>query len=362
MPSANDSTYPNNSLSGVSALSPTAAWAVGGSSGENGIYGSLNSVIEQWDGSAWHMVATPSPGGLYGVAAVSPSDVWAVGRQFVVPQPNAYTTKELILHWNGTQWSAIPSPNSSSTSNGLNSVAAISANDVWAVGSSGISSRASPLVEHWDGVAWRVVATPAVDATDSPLFAVTRIPGTNQLWAVGYTQNEGAPPAVAQVLIERWEGTTWQIVHGPTLPSGSLGGNLIGVVALSTTDAWAVGTYIGSNYRSHILIAHWDGTTWQMVASPDVSGYLVSLAASGPHDVRAVGTRDVVVDGRYSQHPLIEQWDGTAWQVVSSPEPSGTANSDLRSITADGAGAYWAVGISVPTVEAGTQTLTLHCP
>ena len=39
----------------------------------------------------------------------------------------------LTEHWNGTAWSVVASPNAG-TINSLQSVAAVSANDVWAVG------------------------------------------------------------------------------------------------------------------------------------------------------------------------------------------------------------------------------------
>jgi hypothetical protein len=39
----------------------------------------------------------------------------------------------LIEHWNGTQWSVVPSPNLMGN-NLLRGVAIVSANDVWAVG------------------------------------------------------------------------------------------------------------------------------------------------------------------------------------------------------------------------------------
>ena len=44
--------------------------------------------------------------------------------------------------------SVTPSPNASDYSNSLNDVAAIWANDIWAVGSFGT------LLEHWNGASW----------------------------------------------------------------------------------------------------------------------------------------------------------------------------------------------------------------
>ena len=87
------------------------------------------------------------------------------------------------LHWDGTAWSEIPSPNVDESS-GLSGVDGAAPNDVWAVG---IVSNAGALAMHWDGAVWTVVPTP--DDGDSPL--VSAISSTNVL-AVG---EHRAPPS-----------------------------------------------------------------------------------------------------------------------------------------------------------------------
>src|SRR5204862_2497516 len=90
-------------LYGVTAVSATDVWAVGG-----GPYG--DTFIDHFDGSAWSIVPSPSvSGALYGVAAVAPNDVWAVGG----------AGHTFIEHWDGTQWSIVPSPNPGATTNHL---------------------------------------------------------------------------------------------------------------------------------------------------------------------------------------------------------------------------------------------------
>ncbi len=160
--SPNPTSLPNSQLAAVSALAPTDAWAVGFTYADGG---SVRTLIERWDGATWQVVPSPSTNlptnVLQGVAAVSPHDVWAVGTASVV-NPLGVT---LIEHWNGTQWSIVPSPNPSSNDNGLSSVAAIATNDVWAVGTYGpscCSISGMPLIERWDGTAWHVVANPAL--------------------------------------------------------------------------------------------------------------------------------------------------------------------------------------------------------
>jgi hypothetical protein len=62
-------------------LSSTNAWAVGSYS--NGTAG--HTLIVHWNGSVWKVVASPNAGGssyekfLSGVAAISAHNIWAVG-------------------------------------------------------------------------------------------------------------------------------------------------------------------------------------------------------------------------------------------------------------------------------------------
>ena len=149
--------WAGNTLNEVAAVSATDAWAVGTS-----CY-SEKTLVERWNGSSWRIVPSPSflTGGdgiqneLYGVAAVSATDVWAVG--FYEAASGAYQT--LALHWNGSAWKVVPSPNPSQTVNVLTAVAAVGPGDIWAVGYMN-GGASQPLVEHWNGSAWRVVAGP----------------------------------------------------------------------------------------------------------------------------------------------------------------------------------------------------------
>lgn len=362
IPSPNSTQYPESGLGEVSALSATRAWAVGSSIYNDG--GPVTSLIEQWDGSAWRVVPSPGNDVLSGVAAITPNDVWAVGS-LSSHQPRPTT---LIEHWNGSQWSLVNSPNPGPLSDTLNAVAAVAANDVWAVGESVTGNNATqPLIERWDGSAWRVVSSPApAGATAGHFNAIARIAGTSQLWAVGSVRI-GPPPAgmlgYFQPLIERWDGSTWQIAASPSLPSGSLAGSLNGVIALSASDAWAVGDYTTSAHKLRALIAHWDGSAWKVVTGPDAVGSLPvvslgSVAAANAHDVRAVG-HTYTADSQYV--PLIAQWNGTAWRAVTSLAPSGAAGSSLGGIATDSVGNFWAVG-SWKGADHRGKTLTLHCP
>src|SRR2546422_89414 len=101
------------------------------------------------DAAAWSVVPSPnaSPGNneLHAVASVSANDVWVVGSSL-----NASGVDQtLIEQWNGHKWSVVSSPNASTQNNLLRGVTVVSANDIWAVGSSQNNGLFQPLAEHW---------------------------------------------------------------------------------------------------------------------------------------------------------------------------------------------------------------------
>jgi hypothetical protein len=160
-PSPNVVNAPGNALYAVAATSPTAAVAVGSYSLS---YGVANTLVEEFNGSAWSVVSSPDAASasgnfLLGVAPVctptcSPRNVWAVGFS-----PLAVGTNTLIEHFNGQTWSIVPSPNAG-TGGILNDVAAIAPTDAWAVGTYGTASGQYTLIEHFNGTAWSVVPSP----------------------------------------------------------------------------------------------------------------------------------------------------------------------------------------------------------
>jgi hypothetical protein len=129
----------------IKANSPTDVWAVGGS-GVSGQVGSGATLIEHWDGVTWSIVQSPSlgvDGILTGVASSASNNVWAVGYDRV---PGTTQAQTLTLHWNGTAWVAVASPNDGSRSTVLSSVSTTpGATIVQAVGYSGVSGSFNPF-------------------------------------------------------------------------------------------------------------------------------------------------------------------------------------------------------------------------
>lgn len=304
----------------------------------------------------WSVVSSPNAGSsnntLNAVAAISADNVWAVG--WYLDSNNAMLT--LIEHWNGSVWALVSSANPGSAYNSLNGVAAISAKNIWAVGyysNSTGSTTAQTLIEHWNGKTWSVVPSPNPGSAENLLYGVSRIPGTSQLWAVGAYYNTGNSPT--QTLTEYWDGSSWNDVSSPNV---GLGGELSAVSAISATNIWAAGSYSNSTYTNQTLIEHWNGTSWNVVSSPSpASAYNVLNGITkvpGSSKIWAIGYFDNSTTG--PGQALIERWNGTSWSVVSSPN-IGTGGNGLDGVVALSAKNVWVVGAYNAAVGSYSQTL-----
>jgi hypothetical protein len=128
-------------------------------------------------------VTGPSSPILHGVTAVASNNVWAVGENEEVPGLGITT---LIEHWNGSAWSIVPSPTPGAYPT-LNAVAARSASDVYAVGFNEPSVNGGVqqgLILRWNGSTWSADTNPAA-GTFSPLYGAATLPGATSEWAAG---------------------------------------------------------------------------------------------------------------------------------------------------------------------------------
>jgi hypothetical protein len=281
-------------------------------------------------GPAWRVVGSPNSGSvdndIYGVAALSATDIWAVGSA---------VSQTLTMHWDGVQWSVVPSPSQGT----LYGVAAISSANVWAAGYIGtFPGPYQSVIEHWDGTQWSVVPSPNPQL-GAQLLSISGV-SAGDIWAVGqfYVNN------VHQTLTIHWDGTQWSVVPSPNAAPNS---ELAGVAALSTGNVWAVGGYINSLRRYVPMIEHWDGTQWSIVSSPDLQGYLFSVSGSAAGDVWAAGYLN-----NGAIHTLIEHWDGSQWAQIDSPNP-GPVENFAYGVAALSTMDAWAVG-------SGNGTLAMH--
>jgi hypothetical protein len=150
----------------ITPMGVPAARILEGTAGNDLWYGG-SSTLRHWNGSIATVFALPFS--LYGVWAASPTQAFAVGYMGG------------IAHWNGTTWTQVTSP----TTTTLQTIWGTSASNVYAAGAG--------VFLHYDGTTW------ALFPEQPPESLVVSIWGTgpNDLFVAG---NEG---------LHRWDGTRW---------------------------------------------------------------------------------------------------------------------------------------------------------
>ena len=208
---------------------------------------------------------------LFAVWGSSGGDVFAVGGA------------ANILHYDGASWT----PMNWGAGYGLEGVWGSSGTDVYAVGGFDGFGLALGKILHYDGNCWEEVYS-----TDEYQFTDVWGSGSNDVYAA--TSRSGG--------LLHFDGTSWTPM---TIESGSIAADgAHGVWGTGADDVFAVdaGT-----------VWHYDGISWQLVASEDISA-LRRVWGSSSTDVFAVGTRYT------SQQALasILHYDGASWAFMSS--------------------------------------------
>jgi len=143
----------------------------------------------------------------------------------------------------------------------------------------------------------------------------------------------------------------------PLPPNAPTNTTLNAISADGPNDVWAVGTFLDSaNGQFEPFSIHFNGTAWAVGPTP-IGLQLNAIKANSPTDVWAVGSQGVA--GSMFPVTLIEHFNGTAWSVVPSPSPGKSAT--LNGITtSNAANNVWAVGSFTPAGSINPQTLTLN--
>lgn len=284
-------------------------------------------------GPDWSRVASPSPGTIYSVlldvAAVGPGDAWAVGFRAYLDAQDQYAVSPIVERWDGSSWSVALQPDEQGQ---LAGVFALSGDDVWAVGHTGLESPDfRPLILHWNGHSWSRVPGPSVAMAYLSAVGGT---GPHDVWAAGTLIG------TFDAIVEHWDGTRWTVAPLPTPSSDYVA--LGGLAAAGRDDVWIVGSYLDRQARTAPLSLRWDGAAWHRVRPAAVGQEgtaLADVAVDPSGHVWAVGS---YATGGLTQ-ALAERWTaGRGWVPDFPPAMQGSAS--LASITSGSAGT-WAVGV-----------------
>jgi hypothetical protein len=226
-------------VQGIAASGADNAWLLG----VVPVPGGPDFVIQRWNGSRWVPVALPArlPGGGpwaldAGIYTTSPGDTWFFPALSVHDANQAI----IVMHWNGTAWSAPRLPALPPVKRGYPWVAAaITAagpGDAWvaetpAANQAGYSPGGLILL-HWNGSAWRTVAE------NRTLGDVTGLTpdGHGGFWL---TTTDPANPGAGD--IADYRNGTFTSQPAPARPGYT--GSAAGIVAVPGTGSfWATGT------------------------------------------------------------------------------------------------------------------------
>ena len=342
MPSPSPSSTGQSFLDGVSCspsvvvTSATACVAVGSYITAKG---AERPLIEKWDGATWRVASALADdrslsSALVAVSCARATSCVAVGTTRATVKS---FTMPLIERWDGTRWKIMPSRSPGGAGGTyLNAVSCPTPTSCYAVGNytTGASAGLS-LVEHWNGSQWTIMPSPNPKrATSTTLAGVSCTGGT--CWAVGSytTKPVGEPFFTVALQLQRGQ---WALVPTPNA-NGTQSSALNAVSCASVASCHAVGYW--QRGAGAALVEHWNGARWTVVSTGQGTGAFSRLTGVSCGAVSCVAagtdTSTLIVRGSLSR-----------WTVEPSSQPAGAQSSSLTGVSCVGLTTCVTVGSSI---------------
>jgi hypothetical protein len=203
-----------------------------------------------------------------------------------------------------------------------------------------VSALSVPGAAGADG--WSIQPTPNPAGSQASGLVGVSCTRPSACIAVGSAQHSDG---IFRALAERWNGSTWEIQPTPN-PAGVSFAGFHGVSCTGPRFCVAVGSYRPPSGFEVPLVEHWNGRAWEVVpapASPDATlNVLYGVSCSGPRFCIAVGEQIV---GGDTALPLALRWDGRAWELQPVPIPDGARFTIFGGVSCTGPRACTAVGL-----------------
>ncbi len=319
-----------------------------------GIATARSDKAASWARATLTEPASTFDGQLNGAVCANSTDCYAVGWG----STSGSLIGTLVEHWNGTAWAAETSPNPTAPGDDfpqMNAVTCLNATNCTAVGTDlTLSNTFNSMVESWNGTKWSEIPSPDVSGAADNVLNGVACESATLCMAVGNSVTTS--PAV-DTLIEQWDGTSWSIDSSPNV-SGALQTDLTSVSCPSATSCIAVGHSIATSGEGAV-VESWNGTAWSM-GSPEVPAEsaddeLSGITCSSDSSCVAVGRNWATEDSPSTS--LAEQWSDSSWSVLSTPNPTGILGDFLLSISCSSATTCEAAGESYLDNSGDTETL-----
>jgi hypothetical protein len=296
----------------------------------------------------WSIANTPNDGTpdgmLYGVACPGTSTCFGVGYWTRGTGLSAQIVM-LAEARHGTNWAT---QKLGGTDGELYAVSCTSVSACTAVG--GNFDNETILAETRTGNQWKSSSLPnptgsyageldSVSCTKTPTAACT---------AVGsYDDGGTAQIPFAESEKSGTDGGAWTVSYPPPAPAGASETELTGVSCTSADHCVAVGWYYDSTVGYGFTLAEiWDGSNWTIQTTPNPSNAtsgseLESVSCTAADACTAVGEYDPT-SGIYQS--LAETWNGTAWSITPTPNPTGSFATQFSGVSCTWTDACTAVG------------------
>ncbi len=187
---------------------------------------------------------------------------------------------------------------------------------------------------------WTPQTTPDPPGAAQSQFAGVSCSAPGSCTAVGGTTSSSG--LEGSTLAERWNGTTWSRQSTPN-PAGSAQSDLRGASCPTGTSCIAVGasaTQFGALITT--LAERWNGSAWSLMSTPNppdqADTELQGVSCTSPSACTAVGfVSDIYA---MTASPVAERWNGTRWSLQSVPLPEARLGA-----------AAWLYGVSCSTAH-----------
>lgn len=278
---------------------------------------------------------------LYGVTEVPGGGAVAVGTYKVEIAPFDFIDLSLAYHWDGSAWHQKPTQNPEPFPGGakvrFHAVDALAPDDIWAGGArygdaGGLSAGDWVMVQHWDGSSWELVDVPVppggsgINFSGNKVMAVEAF-ASDDVWFGGFW---GEPNQLGSVtwrpLAMHWDGSEMTVHDTPAPTDGHYGFQSVSFAALAADDLYAACrliTSIGASQQTVLL--HYDGSSWSQVDVPD------SSVLHRTQEVVALASDDLWLFG--STYPDNDGWalhyDGSSWTELIGATPRTRAAMSL---------------------------------
>lgn len=250
----------------------------------------------------------------------------------------------------------------------------------------GAAGPSLTLAARWNGRAWLAQPTPSqrhdsrldnlscASATSCIAIGAPAEAWTGTRWTVippagpvsslscpapGSCQAVGPPPFGTHPVADRWDGRTWQAEPAPGPMPVPQNMTLTSISCTSTRFCMAVGdashgaqALPSPTYRDRTLAEEWNGSRWQIVHTPNPSraAELRGVSCTSPTACTAVGS------SASEKWTLAERWNGTRWTIQHTPNINHLGYTVLTAVSCTLPAACTAVG----TYNAGEFGIAEH--